>query len=77
MATEAQLRARHKYQAKIRTYHLKLIPDKEMDIIDFLDSFEGNRTEFLKKIIRKNMKKDVPSLGSADPIEREERKETE
>ena len=68
MKTDAEKRAQKKYDQKITTYVIKLNPDHDSDLIEYLGAFVGNRNETLKKIIREHMKKIVTKSGSADPM---------
>lgn len=54
MLTEAQKKAQRVYNAKIMKFLIKLNPDVDQDIIDFLAT-KDNRQGYIKSLIRKAM----------------------
>ena len=56
--TEAQAKANKKYNEKLRTYCLKLNPDKDADVIELLEK-QANKTEFIKSLVRNMIHNDI------------------
>ena len=54
MATEAQRRAKQRYDAKTVQYVFRLRMDGDSDVIDRLKSVP-NKTEFLRKLVRQDI----------------------
>ncbi len=47
-----------KYRRKhTRTYQIRFFKNTEPEIIEFLDSIEGSRTDYIRKLIVEDMKK--------------------
>ena len=58
MKTEAQKKADKKYNAKLRTFCLKLNSEKDADVIAFLEK-QANKTEFIKAMVRNMIQNDI------------------
>ncbi len=52
--TEAQKRAAAKYSAKTKQWSMRMVPDKDADIIEWLNS-QASATAAVKALIRANI----------------------
>ena len=56
MRSEAQVRAEAKYNAKLKQVCIKLNPDKDADIIEWLGR-KSMKAVYIKNLIREDMKR--------------------
>ena len=58
MLTESQRRAQRKYTSRMRDITVRLNPEREQDIIDWLDA-QPQKRAYIVQLIREDMKRNV------------------